>query len=155
MGFESRDATVVQFVLELLRQHRISDATFDAMREMIGNSGVVDLLVVTGYYHTLAHALQALEVELPFLQAVALGCEIVPVVVGRLAAGDVGPAAAAITDLCDETTLTVVSSDFTHYGRSSTMYRFPRQRRVNRSKRSTAAPSSSLWLAMGRVLGAT
>ena len=64
-GFESRDATVVQFVLELLRQHRISDTTFEAMREIVGNSGVVDLLVVTGYYHALAHSLQALEVELP------------------------------------------------------------------------------------------
>jgi hypothetical protein len=51
--------------LELLRQHRISDTTFEAMREIVGNSGVVDLLVVTGYYHTLAHSLQALEVELP------------------------------------------------------------------------------------------
>jgi len=64
-GFESRDATVVQFVLELLRQHRISDTTFEAMREIVGNSGLVDLLVVSGYYHTLAHCLQALEVELP------------------------------------------------------------------------------------------
>jgi hypothetical protein len=35
------------------------------MGEIVGNSGVVDLLVVTGYYHTLAHSLQALEVELP------------------------------------------------------------------------------------------
>ena len=64
-GFDSRDATVVQFVLELLRQHRISDTTFEAMREIVGNSGVVDVLVVSGYYHTLAHCLQALEVELP------------------------------------------------------------------------------------------
>ena len=64
-GFDSEDATVVQFVLELLRQHRISDATFEALRTMIGASGVIDLLVVAGYYHTLAHCLQALEVDLP------------------------------------------------------------------------------------------
>ena len=64
-GLETDDATVVQFVLELLRHHRISDATFEAMRQMLGNSGVVDVLVVCGYYHTLAHCLQALEVELP------------------------------------------------------------------------------------------
>ena len=56
---------MVQFVLELLRHHRISDATFEAVRTQVGDAGVVDILVVTGYYHTLAHCLQALEVELP------------------------------------------------------------------------------------------
>jgi hypothetical protein len=35
------------------------------MRSLVGNSGVVDVLVVSGYYHTLAHCLQALDVELP------------------------------------------------------------------------------------------
>ncbi len=64
-GFDADDATVVQFVLELLRQHRISDATFEAMRGLVGNDGVVDTLVVSGYYHTLAHCLQALDVDLP------------------------------------------------------------------------------------------
>ena len=64
-GLEPDDATVVQFVLEILRHHRISDATFEAMRNLVGNSGVVDVLVVSGYYHTLAHCLQALDVELP------------------------------------------------------------------------------------------
>ena len=64
-GFDADDATVVQFVLELLRQHRISDATFEAMRGLVGNAGAVDVLIVSGYYHTLAHCLQALDVELP------------------------------------------------------------------------------------------
>lgn len=64
-GFDADDAAVVQFTLELLCQHRVSDATFEAMRSRIGDAGVVDLLVVSGYYHTLAHCLQALEVELP------------------------------------------------------------------------------------------
>ncbi len=71
-GFDADDATVVQFVQELLRQHRISNATFEAMRELVGNAGVVDVLVVSGYYHTLAHCLQALEVELPEGTATAL-----------------------------------------------------------------------------------
>lgn len=64
-GFEPQDAAVVQFVLELLRQHRISDATFEAVRAQVGDAGIIDVLVVTGYYHSLAHSLQALEVELP------------------------------------------------------------------------------------------
>ena len=71
-GFDADDATVVQFVLELLRQHRISDATFEAMRALVGNAGAIDVLVVSGYYHTLAHCLQALEVELPEGTATAL-----------------------------------------------------------------------------------
>ena len=64
-GFAPEDAAVVQFVLEILRQHRISEATFEAMRALVGDAGVVDVLIVSGYYHTLAHCLQALEVELP------------------------------------------------------------------------------------------
>lgn len=64
-GFDAGDAAVVQFVLEILRQHRVSDATFDALRSQIGEAGVVDVLIVSGYYHTLAHSLQALQVDLP------------------------------------------------------------------------------------------
>ena len=64
-GLSGDDAAVSGFVIELLRQHRISDATFEAVRGIIGDAGVVDLLVVVSYYHGLAHALQALQVELP------------------------------------------------------------------------------------------
>ena len=65
LGLEPNDANVVQFVLEILRQHQVSDTTFEALRAQIGDAGVVDVLVVAGYYHTLAHCLQALEVDLP------------------------------------------------------------------------------------------
>ena len=64
-GLEPNDAAIVQFMIELLRQHRISGATFEAVRAMVGDAGVVDILAVTGYYHTLAHALNALDVDLP------------------------------------------------------------------------------------------
>ena len=64
-GLEAKDAAIVQFVLELLRQHRVSDATFEALRAIVGDAGIVDILIVSGYYHTLAHSLQALEVDLP------------------------------------------------------------------------------------------
>ena len=64
-GLDSKDAAIVQFMIELLRQHRISDGTFEAVRTMVGDAGVVDILAVTGYYHTLAHALNALDVDLP------------------------------------------------------------------------------------------
>ena len=65
VGLAPADAHVVQFVIEILRQHRVSDATFKALQSQIGDAGIIDVLVVSGYYHTLAHTLQALEVELP------------------------------------------------------------------------------------------
>ncbi len=64
-GLAPQDATVVQFVLELLRQHRVSDATFEALRTQIGDAAIIDMMVVVSYYHGLAHLLQALDVELP------------------------------------------------------------------------------------------
>jgi len=65
VGLSPADANVVQFVIEILRQHRVSEATYQALQSQIGNAGIIDVLVVSGYYHTLAHTLQALEVELP------------------------------------------------------------------------------------------
>ena len=64
-GLDSKDAAVVQFVLELLRQHRISDSSYRALQSQLGDAGIIDVLAVVGYYHGLAHCLQALEVELP------------------------------------------------------------------------------------------
>lgn len=64
-GLDAGDAAVVQFVIELLRQHRVSDATFEGLRAQVGDAGIVDVLIVVAYYHGLAHSLQALEVELP------------------------------------------------------------------------------------------
>lgn len=72
VGLEQSDAHVVQFVLELLRQHRVSDATFEALRSRVGDAGVIDVLVVVSYYYSLAHCLQALEVDLPEGTASAL-----------------------------------------------------------------------------------
>ena len=64
-GLAPQDATVVQFVLELLRHYRVSDTTFEDLRALVGDAGIIDVLVAVAYYHGLAHSLQALEVELP------------------------------------------------------------------------------------------
>ena len=64
-GLSGDDAAVSQFVIELLRQHRVADSTFESVRGIIGDAGIVDMLVVVAYYHGLAHSLQALQVELP------------------------------------------------------------------------------------------
>ena len=64
-GLNDQDANVVQFVLEILRQHRVSNVTYQALEEQIGSSAIIDMMVVVSYYHGLAHCLQALDVELP------------------------------------------------------------------------------------------
>ncbi|MFQ6027580.1 MAG: hypothetical protein ACE5Q6_08815, partial [Dehalococcoidia bacterium] len=64
-GLNSQDAAVVQFVIEILRHHQVSEATFNDLRHQIGEAGIIDVLVVVSYYHGLAHTLQALDVELP------------------------------------------------------------------------------------------
>ena len=63
-GLNAEDAAIVGFTQELLRQHRVSDTTFQTVQSRLGDSGVVDLLVLIGYYNSLSHALSALEVEL-------------------------------------------------------------------------------------------
>ena len=59
------DALIVQFTQELLRQHRITDATFQAVQQSLGDAGVIDLLILIGYYGGLSHTLSALEVMPP------------------------------------------------------------------------------------------
>jgi 4-carboxymuconolactone decarboxylase len=60
-GLAPEDAAIVQFTRELLRQHRITDATFQAVQQQLGDAGVIALLILIGYYGSLSHALSALE----------------------------------------------------------------------------------------------
>jgi len=65
------------------------------------------------------HAVEhAIEIELPFLQQVLRGnkFQLIPILVGSLAAGDAEKIGAALNKHLSPTTLVVVSSDFTHYG---------------------------------------
>jgi 4-carboxymuconolactone decarboxylase len=64
-GLTGDDAKVVRFAKELLTQHEIADATFNAMHQMLGNKGIMDLILLILYYHSLAHALQAVKLEMP------------------------------------------------------------------------------------------
>ena len=64
-GLAPEDALIVQFTLELLRQHRITDVTFQAVQHSLGDAGVIDLLILIGYYGSLSHTLSDLEVMPP------------------------------------------------------------------------------------------
>lgn len=62
-GLAPEDTSIVQFTQELLRQHRVADATFQTVQQRLGDAGVVDLLLLIGYHWSLSHALSALEAE--------------------------------------------------------------------------------------------
>lgn len=63
--------------------------------------------------HQQEHSVQ---IQLPMLQ-VALGdFQLIPVVVGEMNAADLVAVAAALSQVIDEKTLVIASSDFTHYG---------------------------------------
>jgi AmmeMemoRadiSam system protein A/AmmeMemoRadiSam system protein B len=65
--------------------------------------------------HTHEHSVQ---IELPFLQRALGDFKLVPIVCGQLGEAAARRIAATLLDHIDEETLIVVSSDFTHYGRT-------------------------------------
>lgn len=58
-----QEATVVRYCRELLREHRVSAATFGAAKARYGVQGVTELTATIGYYAMMACALNAFEVE--------------------------------------------------------------------------------------------
>ncbi len=59
----------------------------------------------------------SLEMHLPFLQAAAPDCKLLPLVAGHLTPEQCAEAACVIAGLLDSRTVVAASSDFTHYGR--------------------------------------
>jgi 4-carboxymuconolactone decarboxylase len=53
-GVSAEDALPVRAARELLRDHDLTDATFAAARERLGDQGAVDLIANIGYYTMLA-----------------------------------------------------------------------------------------------------
>jgi 4-carboxymuconolactone decarboxylase len=48
-----RDAAIVAFVRELCSKRNVSEATFEAVRDVLGTRGVIELALVSGYYQML------------------------------------------------------------------------------------------------------
>jgi 4-carboxymuconolactone decarboxylase len=59
------EAAIVAYGRELLRDKRVSEATFDAARARLGDQGVLELTATIGYYGMLACVLNAFEVTPP------------------------------------------------------------------------------------------
>ena len=65
-AFENADeAAVYQYLTELMRDHRVSDPTYDALKALIGSRQVVELTVLAGHYSSVAMTLAAHDVQLP------------------------------------------------------------------------------------------
>ena len=59
------EAVVYDFCMELSTTHAVSDATFNKAKEMLGEQQLVDLVVLSGTYVTVAMLLSAAEEEVP------------------------------------------------------------------------------------------
>jgi 4-carboxymuconolactone decarboxylase len=72
-GIPPEDAQIVDFTRDLLRKHRVDDATAKAMRARFGDDEFVQLTTAIGYYSLLAMTVNACELE------AAPGAEVLPV----------------------------------------------------------------------------
>ena len=62
-GVPAEDAQIIEFTRRLLQQHRVDEATFQALRSRVGESGLIELTGSIGYYAMLAMTVNACELE--------------------------------------------------------------------------------------------
>jgi 4-carboxymuconolactone decarboxylase len=62
-GIPPEDAEIVEFTRQLLRKHRIDDASAKALQTRFGNDGFIQLTGAIGYYAMLAMTVNACELE--------------------------------------------------------------------------------------------
>jgi 4-carboxymuconolactone decarboxylase len=62
-GIQPEDAQIVEFTRQLMRKHRIDDATAKALRGRFGDDGFIQLTGAIGYYSMLAMTVNACELE--------------------------------------------------------------------------------------------
>ena len=62
-GVPPEDAQVIEFTQKLIREHRVPDALFNAVRQRFGDYGLIELTGSIGYYTMLAMTVNACELE--------------------------------------------------------------------------------------------
>src|SRR5215471_4323182 len=62
-GIPAEDLLIIDFTRQLLRKHRVDDATFKAMQTRFGNDELVQLTTAIGYYSLLSMTVNAYELE--------------------------------------------------------------------------------------------
>lgn len=60
-GLPAEDAQIVEFTRQLIRRHRVDDATVKALQARFGNDGLIQLTGTIGYYSMLAMTVNACE----------------------------------------------------------------------------------------------
>jgi len=64
-GMKDDEAAVYEFCIQLHRNKKVDDATFQRARALFGEQGVVDLIGVSGYYTVVSMTLNVAEVPIP------------------------------------------------------------------------------------------
>lgn len=64
-GLSGDEAMLVRYVQELLRDHKISDSTFNAVRDRFGVEKTLEITALVGHYLLVGQILAAFEVDLP------------------------------------------------------------------------------------------
>ena len=62
-GVPAEDAQIIDFTRQLLRKHRVDDATFKAMQTRFGNDELIQLTGAIGYYSLLCMTVNTAETE--------------------------------------------------------------------------------------------
>lgn len=57
------EAAIIRYVRELLHANRVTNHAFEALRDVIGDRGMVDLTGLVGYYAIVGFTLNAFEIE--------------------------------------------------------------------------------------------
>ena len=60
----AEDATLARAVDELFAQRRLSAETIDAVQDLVGKEGVLDVIATVGFYSTLGYILNSFETPL-------------------------------------------------------------------------------------------
>ena len=64
-GLVGDEAMLVRYVQELVRNHKISEVTFNAVRDRFGMQRTLEITVLVGHYLLVGQILAAFEVDLP------------------------------------------------------------------------------------------
>jgi 4-carboxymuconolactone decarboxylase len=64
-GAKRDELAIVDFVKELNKDRRVSDATYKKVQKLLGNQGAVELVGILGYYTTVSFLLNVFRAPLP------------------------------------------------------------------------------------------
>jgi len=64
-GMKEDEAAIYDFCIELHRHRKVDDATFNRVKALFGEQGVIDLVAVSGYYVAVSMTLNVAQVPVP------------------------------------------------------------------------------------------